>query len=374
MQFHTSNQASCHLRHPLYQLMTNVMKPLAPIIFQYQFLSSSEKFVIILKIIGNIIALIICIIPVSILYFIGKIIYLANSSRLDLKGLTKTPKPIKIPPNDNTNTGMYKIIELAEQSRELLRTEPGKTSLAACLINAIIKIINYNEDICPDSVKERDLFCSQARGYFNEIGQFLADEKTPIGIKNSYLGRLAALAQRCNPTWLEESRKIYNEISMDHSEFENAVLTYVQEYKEDLVLEFVQDRLGSQWHALTWARTITGDDLGLDSAGIDVYGGEGVNPHLKNLFKWFFFQKYENTHKLIEFMRIKLNRIYHSNKDVHDTTVVEFITKQFNKDNFTFDNFFDNRSDGDDPDLENTRLDLNYEGAYFILRTIGILT
>ncbi|MCL6756071.1 MAG: DUF4116 domain-containing protein, partial [Candidatus Rhabdochlamydia oedothoracis] len=89
--------------------------------------------------------------------------------------------------------------------------------------------------------------------------------KTGKGLekKDQNLRALADAASKCTPTWLEVATRIYSELDGSGTP-EAELLTLVQKYKEETILQFTQVN-ARHWHSLNYIRKRYGTDLGLNT-------------------------------------------------------------------------------------------------------------
>ncbi|MCC5832730.1 MAG: hypothetical protein JJU12_06790 [Chlamydiales bacterium] len=82
----------------------------------------------------------------------------------------------------------------------------------------------------------------------------------------------------CRPTWLEGTKKVWQHLSGE-IDCTNKLLRWVQEVKEELIIEEVQiNRDHNHWHGLTYARKHCGEKYGLDLT----HQPTSADPHFEN--------------------------------------------------------------------------------------------
>jgi len=164
--------------------------------------------------------------------------------------------------------------------------------------------------IYQDAQHMRELFVTQLahnlQGSFSQIQSVECSTEQ----KETILMELAEASKRCYPTWLEMSRKM---LAYSHGKTETVavkVLRMVQEYKEQIILDFCQNELDMDWHGVNIVRQSLGIDLGLstDTAELDPYAVTGDGSIFGPvLIKWLFLQRYQDVNQLVAYIQAGIN-------------------------------------------------------------------
>lgn len=136
------------------------------------------------------------------------------------------------------------------------------------------KIRNHLDDWLKNTVPVPDkyTFISQKRApqaaadlqnYLGHIIQIIEDGKISDDRAEQVILALYDASIVCPPTWLEVALKQY-EILKGGDGAEQRVLNYVQQIKEDLIIDFTSTLEDVEWHALNYMRWLVGKELGLD--------------------------------------------------------------------------------------------------------------
>jgi len=144
--------------------------------------------------------------------------------------------------------------------------------------------------------------------------------------RKKIVNELAFAANACHPTWYEEALAQYKAIVVGHSEIENRLLGYVQDFKEHVLREgYAKICTGDQdWHVINHIRgTPFGKEIGLADQGVDDYASKdryrNLNEeNLRDLFKVYR----ENPDALISYVHQRINEL----SDVeYDIKMYEFL-------------------------------------------------
>lgn len=315
------------------------------------------------------------IVPAFLAWTVGRIITYFSATQINHKMLHLAPPPISIPEESETDNSID-ITVLKDRFAQLF---PQETSKLASL-NRLCEWINFqSEQIYEYDPAKRELFCKEVSLFLKGIIKKMNDGSVPNDKIKDILMELAKASMVCYPTWLNMAAKLYNEIHGRDTAVEN-VLRMVQEYKEALILEFVQQEADVQWHSLNFVRNIVGDDLGLNTSlnKFDPYSSDKDPVFGKSLTKFLFLQRYENANRMVTAIKEVINsqafdmRLYdlliervekngfekiidHKNKMNSVETAADFVVTQF----------YEETSDG------NRRI--NEKGVNFILKSIEVL-
>ena len=81
--------------------------------------------------------------------------------------------------------------------------------------------------------------------------------------KEQCLIELGEAGQVCQVTGLNVAKKWYGKLHGQEETAEMKILRIIQEYKEQIILQFVQVELKKEWHALNYVRRLIGREIGL---------------------------------------------------------------------------------------------------------------
>ena len=305
------------------------------------------------------------VIPAGLSWLIGKSISYFSKTKIHPEGLFLAPAPISIP-NELQSDQSIDIMLLSKKFKTLNVLDErlsDQTSKKDCLHRLCEWTNTENTQIYFEDPQKRSLFCKQLSLFLKDIvkkidsGQIYGDKERDI------LMELAEASTRCYPTWLEVAAKLFAEVNGQSETVEVKLLRLIQEYKESLILEFGQQELDSQWHALNYVRNILGNELGLNTT-LNVYDPYAGHNHLtfsKTLTKWLFLEIYENINRFISSVQTKIN--FQSYDPSYHDFLVLIIQQRGIKDpeDYVANHFYD----------ANHRL--NEAGTNLMLRSIGIL-
>lgn len=351
----------CLLKQPLYTLVSN--REAANVDTSHR--EISEVIVHIAKIVFYEISCFILYVPAAICWFIGKKICLLSNTKISRAGLPLSPPPLEVLA---PTTGRHVDISYLSTRYNQLCPPPavvdplGTTSKQECLRRMCEKIINSDPNIYFDNSGKRELFLAELSQYLKGITLKIEQKEITPEKEKELLEELAEASTHCYPTWLEVSKKLYAEAAGKSETASIKLLRHVQEYKEDIILHFFQNRANTQWHAINVIRKILGEELGLDLThkGLDPYA------HIysridTDVAKWLFKAQYKDTNRLIESIKTKIAFL------PYDPCYLDFlvsIVKEFgvsDPEDYAETHFF-----GDD-------YQLNELGVNLMLKSIGVL-
>jgi hypothetical protein len=228
-----------------------------------------------------------------------------------------------------------------------------------------------------DTLKKRDyvflsnqkieLFYAQMELYLKNIIHHL---KLHPERKNEVLTELAHAAGKCNPTWLETAKKLFDSFQ-EYSDGKVLLYTWIQEIKEEIILGYIGKSRSAHWNDLNHWRKYVGDILGLDknkAAETDPYViNVNDQQQLLDIFDEIFTEK-----ALIDAMQFKLSQIQATQKGenysllLHEMLQAEVRKMGFPKEGAAYivnDHFFDEGTSA-----------INKHGVMLLLKSINFLT
>lgn len=344
------------LRAPLFQLATNILVAAASKPWE----STALK---VIKIGFHAIVALIFVIPAAVAWCIGKAFTALSSTVLDHDGLCLAPPPIEIaeaPPNTQISTLYDRFVALQIDRKEV---RGGTTSKRDCLRRLCQWVSQKHTDIYPDDLRKRNLFCTQVSRALKGIVAKIESGEVSADKERDLLTELAEAATRCYPTWLEVAEKLYAEVHNGSETVQVKLLRCIQECKETAILEFAQNDADAHWHALNYVRNILGQELGLGNRNsLDPYAGHDDPVFSKNITKWLFLERYDNTNHLVS----SVQTMIHSRK--YDACYHDFLVQIAkerdvpNPEDFVGETFFE----GDD-------CKITFAGVNLMLRSMGVL-
>lgn len=183
---------------------------------------------------------------------------------------------------------------------------------------------------------------------------------------------LAQASTVCFPTWNEVARRLFDEINNQDESADVKLLRAVQNYKEDMILEFFQKETDAEWHVLNAVRNAIGNELGLNArlAEHDVYAERAntIPSFEKKFIKNILLNQYDNANRLVCGVYTKINQ---SKYDVsYYTYMVEAIKQRgiVNAEDYVARHFYE-KYDQDGEEIYN----INKAGVNFMLKMIGVL-
>lgn len=350
LRFSKESDIATKLKNPLFKLVSNIAiaaegKP------------NEHAALRIAKVALHCFIAALCIIPVGFASLLGKAISHFSKTKIDYEGLSKAPPPVELPQELESDSSID-IMSLSNRLNAL----KAPIAKQECLQRLCTWTIEENDNIYPNEPEKRQLFCKQLSLYLKGIVKKLDSGEVSKDKEKDLLTELADAATRCYPTWLEEAAKLYSEIHGQAGTAEVKLLKYVQEYKESVILQFVQKDANFQWHSLNYVRNILGKELGLNTTlnQLDPYVAND-SKFGKNLTKWLFLQKYENVNTLITSVQDNIN------KQNYDQSLYDLLIKACeqkgveNPQDYVATNFYD----------EDYKI--KAEGVNLMLRFIGVL-
>lgn len=333
--------------------------------------------------------------PLKCLGYLGKALCPLEKTKIDPKGLPLAPPAIILPSNIKLDVGnridaLYTRFDKLFPHTKKKITPPvgwwnwlwGKAGSVDEITHAgryfqklsfkrmFNQLISHDPSIFPKHPSSRREFCGQTsmflKGILNKIesGELTEEREKVI------LNELALGSKACYPTWLQVSSKIYTELYGKQETAAIKLLRMVQEYKEDLILEFTQKQYKAQWHMLSLLRETQGKELGLNMhvnkdaySGSTHYSQESIE-HLKK----GFLELYQDVNRLVAAVLTKIEAQPYDS--AYFDFMVEAVTKLGAKEpiNFVRQHFY-----REDPKDEYNLL-LKPEGVHFMLRAVGILS
>lgn len=305
------------------------------------------------------------VVPAGAAWLVGKVFIACSQTKVNYEALSLAPPNIKIPeetPEDKKSN----LLWLSEAYNKLNideQLESGKTSKKDCLYRLCNWTATKHHNIYPDDYGRRERFCGNLAIYLRGIIKKLRQDDFDAGQRRDLLVQLAEAATVCYPTWMEEAKKIYDKLHNQSQTPEVKLLRYIQQFKEECVLDFCQNQVGSQWHALNFVRNAVGVELGLDvtAASYDPYAGAQDPVFGNGLIKWLFWQKYENVNRLVAAVQMMINSAdvdagYHD--VLKEAVKANGIAKP---EDYVTENYYDEE------------YKINTAGVNFLLRIIGVL-
>jgi hypothetical protein len=112
----------------------------------------------------------------------------------------------------------------------------------------------------------------------------------------------------CAPTWVEVAKKEAENLRGIGGP-EQRLLRHIQNIKEELILDFVQQTLDREWHSVNYARWIIGEKFGLDTSTINYDSAVTYKPDPqfnKSACEHIFYELYTKE-ELIQRLVCKIN-------------------------------------------------------------------
>lgn len=340
-----SNAVGSALKRPLFKVVSNIVVSSYPRPYQNQALR-------ITKLVLHYLVAIAAIIPLGTVYLLGKSITHFGKTKINNRNLSLAPRPIEVPVDAEPN----QAVNFHLLSQKFRQRNPRDNR-----INSLIHLCNLAAlGLRPHS----DLFSRQLSIYLKGIIRKMESGEISADKENDILKELAEASTRCRPTWLEVAARLYAEVHGQAETVDVKLLRLIQEFKEAIILDYSQNEMGSQWHALNIARNLFGRELGLNTnlSSNDPYGqGDATSAFAKGIFKWLVVRKYEKVNRIIDSIKESIN------SKQYDQSYYEFILEKVRQRNiegdpneFVQEHFFD----------EDYKL--NVAGVNFMLKSIGI--
>ncbi len=299
-----ANVIGSYLKQPLFKLVSHTL-----IAFKHKHWEMNRIHNIAKEAIACLI-FIMFVVPIGISWLIGKSISCFSKTKINHKNLHLKPPEIDIPHDLESDSSISimvlvgKFIDINTIKGKFNKSQQSKLENLGRLCEwTVIK----NDNIYPNDYRKRELFCKQLSIYLKNIVKKIDSNEVSNDKTLSILSELAEASTRCYPTWLEVARRLCDEVNGKEESVEIKLLRLVQEYKESIILEFSQKEVNSEWHALSYVRNILGDELGLNTAKLDVYGAQNNSIFGKCIIKWLFLQIYENSNRLVSGITTMIN-------------------------------------------------------------------
>ena len=218
---------------------------------------------------------------------------------LNKKNLSKKPTPHRFSTTLEKNPEIYKDCNIMNLPK-LLDAIPGledKEELIEKLRSLCTKVATRDPAIPGIKPEIQPLYYNQIELYLkNILYEIERNNKISDRKKNEALTELAIGSTFCTPRWLEESNRQYRSLLPKRGE--EALLTYVQDFKESVISDIVRkgyinsEGVELQFHFLNTFRLKYGEQLGLDTTTckLDVYAPSATPAHYEkmrgNFFEW----------------------------------------------------------------------------------------
>jgi hypothetical protein len=298
-----ANAIGSSLKQPLFKLVCNIAIASSP----KEWESRAKR---VAKVAFHCLVAVLFVIPAGFAWVTGKSIAYFSKSQIDHEGLHLVAPAIQIPEEESELASIdIRMLTAQFDALNLPDKRPSdQTSRKQCLSRLCEWTATANNNLYPDAPQKRALFCAQLtlflRGIIKKLESASADQKKDI------LMELAEASTRCYPTWLEVSGRLFAELNGQAETVQVKLLRFLQDYKESIILDFCQNQVDLQWHALNYVRNILGEELGLntDLNHHDPYAGDKDAVFGKGLTKWLFLQKYENVNRLISAVQTRINQ------------------------------------------------------------------
>lgn len=295
--------------------------------------------------------------PCSILWFVGKGICLIGHPSLNPEGLSLAP-PEETPPSPQEPQDLNTLYTTFVNQ---IPPEKRSTFEQAC------KIIQAGEEhqFLPPNQSSRELFLNEITLYLSNVLVLLQNPDTPAAKREEALTLLADGFSVCHTTWLEQTKRAYRLLSGQEEAGEILLLRHLQQDKDDLILQFTQQRMNLQWHALNYVRSLLSTVLGLNrDYHFDAYRGHQDSIFGPRICLWLFMQVYADTNRLITAIQTRINAAdYEGKYAVLLRDAIEQADRTI-KDSgqYVLDNYY-----------EANTTTLNRKGTIALLSLIGIL-
>lgn len=292
------------LKTPLFKLMSNIAiavsgKP------------RESQLARIAKVALHCFIAVLCIIPASFSWLLGKSISAFSKTKIDPEGLFLAPPPIQIPQEMDSDQTIN-IMVLSEKFNAL-NTLNDRSDEQIKKENSLFILCGWtfteNEHIYPDEPEKRKLFCKELSLYLKGIIKKIESGEVSKDKEREILMELAKASTQCYPTWLEVAARLYSQIHGQEETVEVKLLRVIQEYKESIILQFCQKDANMEWHSLNFVRNILGEELGLNTIlnSLDPYSLDRDRGFGKKFTRWLFLQRYENVNPLISSVQTNIN-------------------------------------------------------------------
>jgi hypothetical protein len=111
--------------------------------------------------------------------------------------------------------------------------------------------------------------------------------------RRQILKEISEMHNHCPPTWVEILTKLIRKVIVadQATQERDRFLGFVQTYKEELVLQYVQKINPSQWHGINYARRLVGAEFGLDQSSDHHDGAARGNGFSADAIRQFLYEK-----------------------------------------------------------------------------------
>lgn len=247
----------------------------------------------------KVIAALLLAVPALALYSLSSFLSLVmGSPQINEAQLVEKPPAISLP----TEAESYDIDSLRFWFNESCKDHPLKDSFEGMLD----KVISRDANAAQAHYLDPRIFYGNLEAYLKYTAYLLKDmtpeERAPA------LDSLAVASSVCAPTWIEGTKKVIRKIKKEE-EARIQLLSWLQELKEEIILDWGQTKLDLQWHSINYNRTLIGDEVGLDTSDLanDAYiNGQTISIFSKNFLLWFFSTQY-TPDKVIKSIKESIN-------------------------------------------------------------------
>lgn len=297
-------------------------------------------------------------IPLGSLWLAGKGISMLGTPSMRSKGVSLAPPPIQAPPVlPEEAQNLNQLYTDFEQSIPQAKRE---TFQRAC------RIIQNKESVpLLNERHNQELFLNEMTLFLQNIYLLLQDPAISQAKKDEALTLLADGFLVCSPTWLEQARKAYLALSGQEETGETLLLRHIQSYKDTYILEYVQNKINREWHALNYVRSLLADSLGLSKDyEQDPFIGQRYKVFGPGFCRWLFMQIYEDVNRLVSAIKTSINLVDFEAK--YGTMLTDAVQKTYptmeDPVEYVLNHFY-----------EDDRRTINSKGVIALLSIIGIL-
>ncbi len=262
--------------------------------------SIGQKVWEVVKKILKAIAVIVLFIPASLLYGLGAISsHVSDTPRIDTSMLHVAPPSLEAPVK---NLG-YDLATLQQWF-----VQEGLSQYQTEFNSMVTNIKERNQALIEAHKHLPPTFYDDMTLYLENIIDILQQHPQR---KKDVLKALAEAANACPPTWYEAAKKQL-QLLVSPNVGEVQLLHWIQDMKEELILLFAQNTLGSEWHALNYVRHHVGVELGLSREGLnnDQYFQREEDSRFTKGFIINVFKANFHTDNLITVLQMKINETY----------------------------------------------------------------
>lgn len=285
------------------------------------------------------------VVPTGVCYLLGKTIKCFAQTQVDYNQLHKAPPKIEIPDDVDIS-----IIDLTKNIMDRFK----KLGLSSSDTLAMYKILNGISS-------HGKLFQAELSYYLNGIYEKTQapDSNLDKDKEKAMWGEIAKSASVCHATWFQAAKGQFLKLENKEEKTEDKLLRKIQHYKEDLILQYAQNTLETEWHLLSYMSKVFGDEFGLNTNPHDEHVDENATGRC--VAKWLFLQLYDDPNQIVEAIQtsINLDDFDSSYKDF----LVDIVTEQGipEAEDYVANSFFDE-------DYQ-----ITFEGVNCLLKHIGIL-